>query len=95
MEINLIVLLLLLGMLYLLFAVFKISRHVKGIKYTLDQLSTHIDVPENQINDELRQLIVIGEEIKAEKIARKTLGLSLLEGKQYVDDLKFQKNKSI
>lgn len=91
MEINLIELLLLIGMLYILFAVFKINRHVKGIKYTLDQLSTHVDVPENQINEELRQLIVIGEEINAEKIARKTLGLSLLEGKQYVDDLKLKR----
>lgn len=92
MEINLINLLFLIAVLCILVTVLKINRRVKGIKYTLDQLSKHNDVPENQINDELRQLIVMGEKIKAEKIARKTLGLSLLEGKQYVDNLKVNKN---
>ncbi|WP_438311714.1 hypothetical protein [Sporosarcina sp. FA9] len=95
MEINLIEILFLIVVLCILSAVLKINRRVKGIKYILDQLSKQNNVPENPINDELRELISKGEDIKAEKIARKTLGLSLLEGKQYVDDLKLEKNKII
>lgn len=95
MEINLMEVLLLIVSLCILFAVLKINRRVIGIKYSLDQLSKQNDVPENPINDELREFISKGDDIKAEKIARKLLGLSLLEGKQYVDDLKLEKNKFI
>ncbi|MFD1929584.1 hypothetical protein ACFSFY_16195 [Sporosarcina siberiensis] len=92
MEINLIEVLFLIIVLSILFTVLKINRRVKGIKYNLYQLSKQNEVPENPINDELREFIGKGDDIKAEKIARKLLGLSLLEGKQYVDDLKLEKN---
>lgn len=67
----------------------KIDNDIKGIKYTLDQISKQVDVPENPINKELRQLINEDNDVKAVKKARETLGLSLLEAKQYVDALKF------
>lgn len=67
----------------------KIDNDIKGIKYTLDQISKQVDVPENPINKELRQLINEANDVKAVKLARETLGLSLLEAKQYVDALKF------
>ncbi|WP_252311955.1 hypothetical protein [Sinobaca sp. H24] len=47
--------------------------------------------PENSealIENELRSMIDQGEEIKAIKMARDKLGLSLLEGKNYIDRLK-------
>lgn len=61
---------------------------MKGIKYTLDQISKQIHIPESPINDELRDMIHDGNDMKAIKKVRETLGLSLLEGKQYVDALK-------
>ncbi|MDN4607210.1 hypothetical protein [Sporosarcina highlanderae] len=92
MEINVMEILFFIAILWIMVIVSKINRRVKGIKYTLNQLSKQNGVPENPINDELRKLISHGEDIKAEKIARKTLGLSMLEGMQYVDDLKKPKN---
>lgn len=47
-----------------------------------------MELTENPINDELRKLIKDGKDIKAVKKARETLGLSLLEGKEYIDKLK-------
>jgi len=61
------------------------------MKYTLDQISKKTGVsPGGQIDDELRQLINDGYDIKAIKKARETMGLSLLEGKQYIDALKVE-----
>ncbi|MDW0117215.1 hypothetical protein QTL97_09720 [Sporosarcina thermotolerans] len=88
MEINVMEILFFIAILWIMVIVWKINRRVTGIKHILDQLSKQYGVPENPINDELRKLISQGEAIKAEKIARKTLGLSMLEGMQYVDDLK-------
>lgn len=97
MEFNFIEILLLFIGVYLLFLVGKIDsrinkidNHIKGIKYTLDQISKQVDVPENPINKDLRQLLNEGNDVKAVKRARETLGLSLLEAKQYVDALKFE-----
>lgn len=75
---------------YLLFKVMKIEEQLKGVKYKLDLISKEINVPENPINDELRTLIDSGEDVKAVKKAREVLGLSLVEGKQYIDTLKLE-----
>lgn len=88
MEFNLIEVLLLFIGVYLLSAVGKLDSRIKGIKYTLDQISKQVDVPENPINVELRQLLNEGKDILAVKRVRETLGLSLVEAKQYVDALK-------
>ena len=66
----------------------KLEGRIKRIQFTLDQLTQQSGLPENPINDELRKLIKDGEDVKAIKKARETLGLSLLEGKEYIDKLK-------
>lgn len=66
----------------------KLEGRIKGIQYTLDQLSQQSELPEHPINDELRKLIKEGEDVRAIKRARETLGLTLLEGKDYIDKLK-------
>lgn len=64
-----------------------LETRVKSLKVTLDQVANQVDVPEQPINDKLRKLLKEGKEVKAVKEARKVLGLSLLEAKQYVDKL--------
>lgn len=66
----------------------KLEGRMKSMQYTLDQLTKQLGLPENPINDELRELINGGEDVKAVKKARETLGLSLLEAKNYIDKLK-------
>ena len=65
----------------------KLEGRIKGMQYTINQLTQQSELPEHPINDELRQLIKEGEDVKAIKKARETLGLSLLEGKEYIDKL--------
>ncbi|WP_373893328.1 hypothetical protein [Virgibacillus sp. CBA3643] len=81
---------LLLVIMYLLHRIDKLEGRIKGMRYRLDQVAKQVDVPEPPINDELRKLIKEGEDVKAVKEAREALGLSLVEGKQYVDALKFE-----
>jgi ribosomal protein L7/L12 len=59
----------------------KLEGRIKRMQFTLDQITQQSGLPENPINDELRKLIKEGEDVKAIKKARETLGLSLLEGK--------------
>ncbi|MFS0673573.1 hypothetical protein [Ornithinibacillus sp. 179-J 7C1 HS] len=66
----------------------KLDGRMKSMQYSLDQLTKQLGLPDNPINDELRELIKAGEDVKAVKKARETLGLSLLEGKDYIDKLK-------
>jgi len=66
----------------------KLEGRIKGIQYTLDQVTKQLNLPENPINNELRKLIKEGEEVQAVKKARENLGLSLIEGKEYIDRLK-------
>ncbi len=66
----------------------KLEGRIKGMQYTLDQLAKQSGIPENPINNDLRKLIKVGKDVKAVKKARETLGLSLLEGKEYIDKLK-------
>ncbi|OZB94178.1 hypothetical protein [Paenibacillus sp. XY044] len=66
----------------------KLEGRIKGMQYTINQLTQQSGLPEHPINDELRQFIKEGEDVKAIKKIRETLGLSLLEGKEYIDKLK-------
>jgi len=91
-EINFIELLILTMVIYVFFTVIKLESRLKGITSTLEQISKHVDLPESPVNEELRELIGEGNEIKAVKKAREAFGLSLVEGKQYVDALKMDKN---
>ena len=75
---------------YLLSTISKLNSRVKGLEYTLEQMSKQVGVPENPVNNALRQLLEEGNDVKAVKRVRETLGLSLLEGKQYIDVLKLE-----
>lgn len=66
----------------------QLEGRIKGLQYTLDQLTRQAELPENPVNIELRLLIEKGEDIEAVKKAREILGLSLLDGKAYIDKLK-------
>lgn len=90
MAFNFVEFLILVSVVYLLITVIKLDGRVKGMKYTLDQISKLTDVPEMPINNELRQLLDEGNDIQAVKRVRETLGLSLIEAKEYVDALKFE-----
>ena len=64
-----------------------LETQIKSMKFTLDQVAKQVDVPEHPINEKLRRLLKEGKGVQAVKEARQVLGLSLLEAKQYVDDL--------
>ena len=64
-----------------------LETQIKSMKFTLDQVAKQVDVPEHPINEKLRRLLKEGKGVQAVKEARQVLGLSLLEEKQYVDDL--------
>ena len=64
-----------------------LETRIKSLKFTLDQVANQVDVPEHPINEKLRRLLKEGKGAQAVKEARQVLGLSLLEAKQYVDDL--------
>lgn len=91
MEFNFItILLLFIGgfLLYLVGKMEKMENDIKGIKSTIDLISKQVGVPEDPVHEELQQLLDEGNEVKAVKRARETLGLSLLEAKKYIDALK-------
>ena len=90
MEFYIVNVLILFICLYLLSTVSKLNSRVKGLEYTLEQISKQVGVPENPVNNELRQLLEEGNDVKAVKRVRETLGLSLIEGKQYIDVLKLE-----
>ena len=90
MEMNIVIVILALICMYLLSTVMGLNSRVKGLEYRLKQISKHIGLPEMPINNELRQLINEGNDVKAVKKVRETLGFSLIEAKQYVDALKLE-----
>ncbi len=73
---------------YLLTKISKLEHRIKAMQRTMDQLTSKVKLPEPEINKELRQLIKNGKEIEAIRQARNEFGLSLIEGKQYVEKLK-------
>ncbi|WP_285858189.1 hypothetical protein [Neobacillus niacini] len=64
-----------------------LEARIKSLKCTLDQVADQVNVPEHPINEKLRELVKGGKGVQAVKEARQSLGLSLLEAKQYVDKL--------
>ncbi|GAA3731432.1 hypothetical protein GCM10022378_19630 [Salinicoccus jeotgali] len=79
---------LLLGIIvYLLYTNSKLNGEVRRLKSGQEKFIT-ADGEGHPVDHELRRMVREGEEIKAIKKARQTLGLSLVEGKQYVDRLK-------
>ena len=90
MEFNFVEVLTLFIVLYLFFTVIKLNGQVKGLKYTLDQVSKKTGIHKNPIDTELKELLNEGNDVKAVKRVRETLGLSLIEAKQYIDALKME-----
>jgi len=76
------------AIIYLVFKVIQLQEDLKGVTYKIEQIAKKVQVPENPINDDLRDLLKDGKDVEAVKLARETLGLSLVEGKQYIDSLK-------
>jgi ribosomal protein L7/L12 len=76
---------------YLFSKIIHLENRMKNMQYTLYQLTQQAGIEEFPINNELRDLIEEGKEVQAVKRARETLGLSLIEGKRYVDALKAEK----
>ncbi len=75
--------------LFLLLKVITLETRLKGMKYTLEKLAEHSNV-EDPINNYLRDLIKEGNDVLAVKRARDHLGLSLIEAKNYIENLKEQ-----
>jgi predicted Holliday junction resolvase-like endonuclease len=45
----------------------KLEDRIKGMQYSLDQVTKQAGLPENPVNDELRELIKEGKDVKAVK----------------------------
>lgn len=90
MEFTIVNILILLIFIYLLYTVIKLNSRIKDLEHKLKLASKQTDLPENPINNELKQLLKEGNDVKAIKKVRETLGLSLVEAKQYIDALKLE-----
>lgn len=94
MEFNLIEMITLGITLFLISAVFRLEQRVKALDYKVEQLSADTDMSDKdlyqELNQELKVLIHQGKEVKAVKRVRETKRLSLIEAKQYIDNLKLQ-----
>ncbi|MGZ9583694.1 hypothetical protein [Paenibacillus marinisediminis] len=90
MDFTFIDLLLLAVIVYLLFMITKLEGRIKRMNYTLDQMAKEMGISDKQVNSYLRKLLQEGHEVEAVKEVRDTLGLSLVEAKQYVDALKLE-----
>lgn len=73
---------------YLLYRVVILEGRIKQLQSTLNQVRDYPEMSKHPVNDELRMLIKEEKDIKAVKRAREVFGFSLLEGKEYVDELK-------
>jgi hypothetical protein len=77
--------------LYLVVKGEKLEGRIKGVKYSLDQVAIQFKIAENPIDEDLRRLSKERKDVQAVKVARETLGLSLIEGKKYVNALKIER----
>lgn len=73
----------------------KLEKDILNMKTKLNRISEHIGLPD-PVSDELKtvllELVSKGEKIKAVKEYRKATEASLLEAKQYIDELSNFKN---
>lgn len=92
MEFNFISIVLSFIVLYLLSALTKLEQQVKKLNYTVSQLAAQSTITNDSLNNELRQLLKADKNVTAMKRVRESLGLSLIEAKQYIDTLKAEKN---
>lgn len=64
-----------------------IEKRLKHTENMLKQIADHVGVAEDPINEKLRRLVNEGKMVEAVKVTREHFGYSLLEAKQYVDEL--------
>ncbi|MGG0812794.1 hypothetical protein ABE142_08955 [Paenibacillus alvei] len=66
-----------------------IEARIKAMQVNYDHISKQGQdgLPPHPVHDEMIQLIREGKEVSAIKKAREVLGMSLVEAKQYVDNL--------
>lgn len=64
-----------------------IEKRLKHTEIMLKQIAEQVGVAEDPINEQLRQLVNEGKTVEAVKKTREHFGYSLLEAKQYVDEL--------
>ncbi|MDY0393964.1 hypothetical protein RWE15_05145 [Virgibacillus halophilus] len=84
MHIGLIELLTLVAVLYVLVLVVKLDGRIKGIKYTLEQITKKTGIPSSgPIDNELRELINNGYDIKAVKKSQRGNG-AVIVGRQTI-----------
>lgn len=67
------------------------EKRMRQQQNTLNQMANQLGIPEPPVHEEVKQLLADGQDIKAIKIVREELGLSLVEAKQYVDAIKHGK----
>ncbi|WP_368505035.1 hypothetical protein AB3N04_05140 [Alkalihalophilus sp. As8PL] len=72
----------------LLFSVNSIYNRVKSTEAKIDRIAKKLGVLNSPLDEELYALLKAGKDVEAVKLARDELGLSLVEGKKYVDSLK-------
>ena len=78
----------LLAIVYIMSTIGKLEERVKGMQYSLQQISKQVGVTTEAIDNEVRDLLAAGKDVAAVKRVRETLGLTLVEAKNYVDQLK-------
>lgn len=66
----------------------RLESRLDRLSFKLDQIGEKLGVDNSALDDELRQLVRDGKDVEAVRIARERLGLSLVQGKRYVDALK-------
>lgn len=69
-----------------------VEERVKRQDRLLERLLKHMEI-ETPVSEEVLALLRKGKEVQAVKEARERFGLSLLEAKQYVDQLKDKASK--
>lgn len=65
-----------------------LEKRIRQVEQQLKQATAGMSLTEPDVNEELRQLLHQGKTIEAVKRTREEFGWSLLEAKQYVDELK-------
>ena len=78
----------------IVFRAIHLENKVKALENRLARIEREVDLPEHPVYQELRENIRMGKEVQAVKLARQTFGLSLIEGKQLVDELRSESLES-
>ena len=74
-------------LLYIMANIIQLKDDVGRTQRTLNKIVEHLNIPDN-IDEELKKLILNGKEIQAVKKYRYETGASLVEAKKYIDTLK-------